>query len=263
MGNSIGGSAIPPYAVQRMPRKALAEISRRRPEIADIARDLSREARRFMRLDRTKGAKDLWFFAYEATLNTAEHFFYGLGKPRTSSERVLFDWARRVAPHRADVARRAWLPVSGLSPRYLYLQVLLNAALLHWARASMLYDRLPVRGSYMDYLATGIVGAACSRASGRVHAIAYEIIWRAGASSDADRFLMRRAVELWCYEDRLFNRKFRQAIIDLERERGGGWVEAFETRTIHKGLVEFGRGEAKRIDEAPRPRLTVRYLRCD
>lgn len=254
-------SAWPP----KLPRRALFAVAKSKPDVADAARCLSREVRKFARIDRDyKGDTFSWFCAYEDALDTAEHLLKCIGRPASEHECALRNWARMVFPSKADMARMPWTPIEGLSPNFAFLQALLAAALMRAALASVPFRRM-TRGGRRNPCGDDQIkiGEILRCAEFRAHNIAYHIIWREIEVNVADRLLMRRAIELRCRDARVFHLQYRRALHGRTQERrlrADGqqtseleWLRALQADDDNP-LSQF------LLLERARKLLTIRYL---
>lgn len=205
----------------RLPRKALRHVSVSNAEAAALARDVSRLARKFARLDAKRPRySEFWTLTYQEQLRKAGQLRYALKSPRTVYECELLGWSKSVIPSEAQMAKAQWDQLKGLSPGFVFLQAIFEAALFRRALTRLAFAWVTNNAWHNAHCEHAEIGIAYSLAGWRLHLLTESLIWRALPQSDADRLLIARAHQVREFGDRTFELKYRRAVRKWQRERG-------------------------------------------
>lgn len=211
---------LPPIpAVPKLPRSVVTKLPR---QMAEEAEQLAKIARRFARVDARYSPHLIWDWKelYEQLIQSAEHIQRSLRRAKTEEATVAFAWTLQLAPSAAQLARRPWAPIQGLSPGFSALQDDFEAALFRWAEtyipfAWVTYDRF--QNPYEEH---GEIQDAYGQAYSAMFAVVREIMRYGWPRTPADRLLMRRAIEVGYFDDSVFFLKYRRSVRTRQRERG-------------------------------------------
>lgn len=218
LGNAGQAAATVPW----LPRKALKEVTKDNPKAADAARELSNAARKFARLDAacTRCVSYSWTEAYEELLDGAEHVQRLLKRPKTGYERELLAWSKQIFPSKGEIANKPWEPIEGLSPNFVWLQILFEAALFRAARAWLPFSWVTFNGYQNPFCEHAKIARELSDAEWRLQLLTYHMIFRAMSQNAADRLLIRRAHQTRRLGSQVFRLKYRRAVRKWERAQG-------------------------------------------
>jgi hypothetical protein len=226
-----------------LPRRALRQVSRNNRVAAVTARELSRLARKFARLDSRPAPafSEAWTLTYDDMVGTAEQLQTTLRRASTAYECELLAWSLAISPSKAQLARTPWDRIEGLSPGFVWFQALFEAALFRSSVTSLPCEWLTAYGY-------GCLDTHCEhqeicethmRAIWRLNALCHVLIWRALPLNHADRLLVRRAHQVRVLGEKTFNLKYRRAVRAWQRARGEHLPERriARTRIFETGIM--------------------------
>ncbi len=219
-------------------------MSRSNRVAAVTARELARLARKFARLDarRPPTYSEAWTLTYEDLVGTADQLQTALKRAGNEHERELLSWSLTISPSKAELARKPWDRLEGLSPGFVWLQALFEAALFRSALTSLPCAWMTAYGyGSLDPLSEHQrIANSYTKAILRLSTLCHVMIWQALPLNDADRQLIRRAHQVRVLGEKTFNLKYRRAVRTWQHARGEHLPERciVRTRLFETGITK-------------------------